>query len=121
VRSKTSVSPLLPALGLIGAIAAPASAQNFFAGTTTDMPYQLVLGSAPSPKPTDMCVYGSTELHCYTDATRNERRRYIPDPKDPGHFREIRPGDEKLIDDQNRAKKQAGHEIFGLGAELSGF
>jgi hypothetical protein len=115
------VSTLLLALTGVAAFAVPASAQNFFTGTTNDMPFQLVLGSAPSPKPADLCVYGSTELHCYTDITKIERRRFIADPVYPGHFREVRPGDDKLIEDQLRAQKQVPREIFGLSSQQSGF
>ena len=37
---------------------------NFFAGMTDGMPHKLLLGSAPSPTPDDLCVYGSNEPHC---------------------------------------------------------
>jgi hypothetical protein len=115
------VSALLLALLGIAGFAEPASAQNFFAGTFSVMPHRLILGSAPSPTPEDLCVYGSTELHCYTDTTKKERRRFIADPIYRGHFRELRPGDEKLIEDQIRAQRQVGREIFGLQSQQSPF
>jgi hypothetical protein len=123
-RSRSPGKPvptLLLALTGVAAFAVPASAQNFFAGTFSVMPHRLILGSAPSPTPEDLCVYGSTELHCYTDATKKERRRFIPDPIYRGHFRELRPGDDKLIEDQIRAQKQVGREIFGLQSQQNPF
>ncbi len=87
---------------------------NFFAGVTGGMPHKLLLGSAPSPSPEDLCVYGSTELHCYTGSSRKERRQYIADPVNPGHFREVRPGDEKIVEDQIRTEKLVRHSLFWL-------
>jgi hypothetical protein len=113
MRRRKPVSPLLLAVSLIGVIAEPASAQ-YFGGQTYTMPYKLLLGSAPNPTPDDLCVWGSEEDHCYTNTTRSERRRYIPDPKNRGHFREVRPGDDKLIEGQLNAPLH--HEFIPLGA-----
>jgi hypothetical protein len=64
-----------------------------------------MLGSAPSPTPDDLCAHGSAEQHCYADAGRKERRRFIPDPDFPGHYREIRPGDDKVVERLIRAQE----------------
>jgi hypothetical protein len=78
------------------------------------MPHRLLLGSAPSLSPDDFCaLYLSNQAHCYADSTMKERRKYIPNPKQPWHYREIRPGDEKLIEDQLKAKPL--HEFIPLG------
>ena len=115
MRRSKPVSPLLLAISLVSVNAEPASAQ-YFGGQTVTMPYKLLLGSAPNPTPEDLCVWGSEESHCYADSTRNERRRYIPDPMNRGHFREVRPGDDKLIEGQLKAQKQLPHEFIPLGA-----
>jgi len=74
-------------------------------GQTWDMPHPLMLGSAPSPTPDDLCAHGSVEQHCYVDAARTERRRFIPDPDLPGHYREIRTGDDKVVERMIRAQE----------------
>ena len=90
------------------------SPNNFFAGMTGGMPHRLLLGSAPSPTPDDLCVYGSNEPHCFTDPSRKERRQYIADPVNPGHFREVRPGDEKIVENQIRTEKLIHQSLFWL-------
>jgi hypothetical protein len=60
---------------------------------TWDMPQPRLLGSPPSPTPNDLCNCGLTQQHCYVDA-KKERRRFVPDPDWPGHYREFRPGDD---------------------------
>jgi hypothetical protein len=113
---------LLLAATIASAITQPAFSQsaNYFFGRQDEpgaSPHGMMLGSAPSPKPADLCVAGSTADHCYTDATKTKRKIFVPDfdNPSPGHYREYRPGDEKLIADQIRAQKQVGREIFRLG------
>jgi len=108
----------------ISCIAGPVWCQNYFtgqmsipgqsSGQTWDMPHPLLLGSAPSPTPDDLCVSGSTQRHCYVDPTTKERRRFIPDPDLPGHYRELRPGDDKIIENMLRAQKLT-RQSFGPG------
>jgi len=78
------------------------------------MPHKLLLGSAPSPTPDDLCVYGSPEQHCYSDSLRKQRRQYIADPLNPGHFREVRTGDDKIVENQIRAEKVIHSQLFWL-------
>ena len=85
---------------------------NYFAGMMGSMPHRLLLGSAPNPTPHDLCVYGSTAPRCYTDASRKQRRQYIADPDHPGHFREVRPGDEKIVEQQIRTEKLIHHSLL---------
>ena len=87
---------------------------GYFAGMTNGMPHKLLLGSAPSPTPDDLCVYGSDAPHCFTDASGKERKRFIADPLNSGHFREIRPGDEKIVEGQIRAEKLVRQHLFWL-------
>jgi hypothetical protein len=87
---------------------------GYFAGMTNGMPHKLLLGSAPTPTPDDLCVYGSNALHCFTDSSRQERRRYIADPLLPGHFREVRPGDEKIVEGQIRTEKLVRQHMFWM-------
>ncbi len=94
--------------------APPSNPNNFFAGLTAGMPHRLLLGSAPSPTPDDLCVYGSIQQHCYTDASRKERKKYIADPVDPGHFREMRPGDAKIVEAQIRTEMLIHGSLFWL-------
>lgn len=91
-----------------------AKPNNYFAGMTGGMPHKLLLGSAPDPTPDDLCVYGSTAPHCYTDRSRTQRRQYIADPVYPGHFRELRPGDEAIVEAQIRAEKLIHSQLFWL-------
>ncbi len=94
-------SSLTSPIGFPDAPAPPAAnATNPFAGLTSSMPHKLMLGSAPTPTPDDLCVYGSVAPHCYTDAARQHRKQYIADPVNLGHFREMRPGDDKIIANQ---------------------
>ena len=92
----------------------PSNPNNFFAGMTAGMPHRLLLGSAPDPTPDDLCVYGSNQQRCYTDPSRKERRQYIADPANPGHFREVRPGDEKIVENQIRTEKLIHQSLFWL-------
>jgi hypothetical protein len=89
-------------------------ATGYFAGMTNGMPHKLLLGSAPSPTPDDLCAYGSDALRCFTDSSRQERRHYIADPLQPGHFREVRPGDEKIVENQLQAEKLARQHMFWM-------
>jgi hypothetical protein len=121
-RSGRLLLPLL-AIALTNAIPEPAFSQsaNWFMGSPvsgefSEAPFQM-LGSAPSPTPEDLCAAGSTAPHCYTDASKTERKKFVPDfsRANPGHYREYRPGDEKLIEDYIRARKQVAREHFRLG------
>lgn len=85
-------------------------------GQTWDMPHARLLGSAPNPTPDDLCVYGSMQQHCYTDATQKERRRFIPNPDWPGHYREIRPGDDKVIEEMIRAQQLTRQRFWPGGS-----
>jgi len=87
---------------------------GYFAGMSNAMPHKLLLGSAPSPTPNDLCAYGSDALRCFTDSSRKERRHYIADPLQPGHFREVRPGDEKIVENQIQAEKLARQHMFWM-------
>ena len=78
------------------------------------MPHRLLLESAPSPTPDDLCVYGSNQQCCFTDPPRQERRQYIGDPANPGHFREVRPGDEKIVENQIKTEKLIHQSLFWL-------
>ena len=91
-----------------------ANATNPFAGLTSNMPHKLMLGSAPTPTPDDLCVYGSVEPHCYTDAVRQLRKQYIADPANPGHFREMQSGDEKIIANQILTQQLIRGSLFWL-------
>jgi hypothetical protein len=97
-------------------VPAPPSANpnNYFAGMTAGMPHRLLLGSAPDPTPDDLCVYGSTAPRCYTDPTRKQRRQYIAHPVNPGHFREVRPGDENIVEAQIRTERLIHSHLFWL-------
>ena len=59
-------------------------------------------------------MYGSNQPHCFTDASRTERKRFIADPLQPGHFREVRPGDEKILEGQILAEKLIRQHLFWL-------
>ena len=114
--------PLLPLLVITvtNAAAQITPSDNFFFGlpnTPGASPHSAMLGSAPSPTPADLCVYGSGAEHCYTDATKTKRKIFVPDlsAPNPGHYREYRPGDEKLIEDFIKSRKQVAREHFRLG------
>ena len=108
-------SSLLSPLGYPGTPAPPiTNATNPFAGLTSNMPHKLMLGSAPTPTPDDLCVYGSIEPHCFTDAARQQRKQYISDPGNMGHFREMRPGDEKIIANQILTQQLIRGSLFWL-------
>jgi hypothetical protein len=87
---------------------------GYFAGMTNGMPHKLLLGSAPSPTPDDLCAYGSDAVRCFSDSSRKDRRHFISDPLQPGHFREVRPGDEKIVEGQIRAEKLARQHMFWM-------
>ena len=118
-RSKLLLTALL-VITITDSLAQPAFSQaiNYFSGSRPDLPYAMMVGSAPSPTPDDLCAAGATSEHCYTDATKTQRKRFVPNPKIPGHYREYRPGDDKLIENQIKARRQVGREIFGLGGSI---
>jgi hypothetical protein len=91
----------------------PAMPSSYFGGGG-GMPHKLLLGSAPTPTPDDLCVYGSDAVRCFTDSSRQERRHFIADPHLPGHFREVRPGDDKIVEQQILAEKLARQHMFWL-------
>jgi hypothetical protein len=104
-------------------IAEPAFGQSTFPGipipdqlgAVPDLPHPLMLGSAPTPTPDDLCARGSTQQHCYTDSSKKDRRHFIADPAWPGHFREIRPGDEKIIEHLISTQHLMNYQKFQLG------
>jgi len=87
---------------------------SYFGGNTGGMPHKLLLGSAPSPTPDDLCAYGSGAERCFTDSSRKGRRLFIADPLNPGHFRETRPGDDKIVEHQIQMEKLVRQHLFWL-------
>ena len=89
-------------LSIASAVAAPAFA-NWFDGSSLHFAagHKLLLGSALSPTPDDLCAIGRSNAdHCFTDATRTERKIYVLNEK-RGHYREVRAGvDEKAVASQ---------------------
>src|SRR5262249_44696460 len=70
-------------LSIATALAAPAFA-NWFDGSSLHFAagHKLLLGSAVSPTPDDLCAIGRSKAdRCYTDATRTVRKAYVLNEK----------------------------------------
>ena len=113
---------IVSGIAVVTCIAEPVFGQSAIGNIPTsdqvgvsDLPHPLMLGSAPTPTPDDLCARGSTQERCYTDSSRKERRHFIPDPAWPGHVREIRPGDEKIVERLIKTQQLMSYQKFQLG------